>query len=103
MVESIISEVHERPDDDRTSTPGRLLYNASTVATLTIGVVVLHAATFVLLVVTAWWTLPTQMLEQSIGHPVGPADKAVKQAAYGARQQQRFERTESTDTSGEAT
>jgi hypothetical protein len=96
------------------------LYNASTVATLTIGVVVLHAATFVLLVVTAWWTLPTQMLQQSLGHPVGAADylrlawlvaavatlggalgsgleddKAVKQAAYGARQQQRFEGSES--------
>jgi hypothetical protein len=105
------------------------LYNASTVATLTIGVVVLHAATFVLLMVTAWWTLPPQMIEQSIGHPVGTADylrlawlvaaiatlggalgsgleddKAVKQAAYGARQQQRFEGSERgvEDKSGSA-
>jgi hypothetical protein len=94
------------------------LYNASTLATLTIGVVVLHATTFVLLMLTAWWTLPPQMLQQSLGHPVGPADylrlawlvaavatlggalgsgleddEAVKQAAYGARQQERFDRS----------
>ncbi|MEN4477648.1 hypothetical protein [Mycolicibacterium chlorophenolicum] len=93
------------------------MYNASTAATLTIGVVFLHATTFVLLVLTAWWTLPPQMLAQSLGHSVGPADylrlawlvaavatlggalgsgleddQAVKQAAYGARQQQRFDR-----------
>ncbi|WP_231988435.1 hypothetical protein [Mycobacterium sp. 1274761.0] len=99
------------------------LYNASTVATLTIGVVVLHATTFVLLVLTAWWTLPPQMLEQSLDHPVGPADylrlawlvaavatlggalgsgleddKAVKEAAYGARQQERFDRSERAGT-----
>jgi hypothetical protein len=93
------------------------MYNASTVATLTIGVVVLHATCFVLLLVTAWWTLPPQLLEQNLGHPVGVTDllrlawlvaaiatlggalgsgleddEAVKQAAYGARQQQRFDR-----------
>ncbi|WP_111510793.1 hypothetical protein [Mycobacterium kyogaense] len=93
-----------------------VLYNASTVLTLTIGVVVLHATCFVLLLVTAWWTLPPQMLEQNLGHPVGVPDflrlawlvaaiatlggalgsgleddRAVKQAAYGARQQQRFD------------
>lgn len=95
------------------------LYNASTVATLTIGVVVLHATCFLLLLLTAWWTLPPQLLEQNLGHPVGMADllrlawlvaaiatlggalgsgleddDAVKQAAYGARQQQRFDRDE---------
>lgn len=96
------------------------MYNASTVATLTIGVVVLHATTFVLLLLTAWWTLPPQLVEQSLGHPVGAKDylrlawlvaaiatlggalgsgleddEAVKQAAYGARQQQRFDRSDS--------
>lgn len=95
------------------------LYNASTVATLTIGVVVLHATSFVLLVLTAWWTLPPQLVEQTLDHPVGAADylrlawlvaavatlggalgsglednEAVKQAAYGARQRQRFDRSE---------
>lgn len=96
-----------------------VLYNASTVATLTIGVVVLHVATFLLLLLTAWWTLPPQLLEQNLGHPVGVADylrlawlvaavatlggalgsgleddEAVRQAAYGARQQQRFDEAE---------
>ena len=33
-----------------------VLYNVSTVVTLTIGVVVFHAGVFVLLLVTAWWT-----------------------------------------------
>lgn len=96
-----------------------LLYNASTLATLTIGVVVLHATCFLLLLLTAWWTLPPQLLEQNLGHPIGVGDylrlawlvaavatlggalgsgleddEAVKQAAYGARQQQRFDRPE---------
>ncbi|KUI38272.1 hypothetical protein AU194_27060 [Mycobacterium sp. GA-2829] len=94
-----------------------VMYNASTVATLTIGVVVLHAACFVLLLLTAWWTLPPSLLEQNLGHPVGASDllrlawlsaaiatlggalgsgleddEAVKQAAYGARQHERFDR-----------
>jgi hypothetical protein len=63
----------ERPDSpsqrDRAA-----LYNTSTVITLTIGVVVLHASSFVLLLLTAFWTLPPQMLEQNLGHPVGAAD-----------------------------
>jgi hypothetical protein len=105
----------ERPSS-RVERERAALYNASTVATLTIGVVVLHFTSFVLLMLTAWWTLPPQMLEQSLSHPVGPADylrlawlvaavatlggalgsgleddQAVKQAAYGARQQQRFD------------
>jgi hypothetical protein len=92
------------------------LYNASTVVTLTIGVVVLHLTSFVLLVVTAWWTLPPGLLRENLGHEVGASDylrlgwlvaavatlggalgsgleddEAVKQATYGARQQQRFE------------
>jgi hypothetical protein len=95
------------------------LYNASTVVTLTIGVVALHLTTFVLLVFTAWWTLPPSLLAQNLGHAVGPADylrlawlvaavatlggalgsgleddQAVKQAAYGTRQQQRFQRSQ---------
>jgi hypothetical protein len=95
------------------------LYNASTVVTLTIGVVALHVTSFVLLALTAWWTLPPTLLQQNLGHAVGPADylrlawlvaavatlggalgsgleddQAVKQAAYGTRQQQRFQRSE---------
>jgi hypothetical protein len=93
-----------------------VLYNASTVVTLTIGVVIFHAGLFLLLLLTAWWTLPPQMVAQNIGHPAGLAslllmawlaaavatmggalgsgmedDEAVKAATYGVRQRQRFE------------
>jgi magnesium-transporting ATPase (P-type) len=93
-----------------------VLYNASTVVTLTIGVIVFHAGLFVLLLVTAWWTLPPQLVAQNIGQPfdfsslllmawlvsavatLGGAlgsgmedDEAVEAAAYGVRQRQRFE------------
>jgi hypothetical protein len=95
-----------------------VLYNASTVVTLTIGVVIFHAALFLLLLVTAWWTLPPQMVAQNIGHPFGISslllmawlvaavatlggalgsgmedDEAVRAAAYGARQRQRFDKS----------
>ena len=93
-----------------------MLYNASTVVTLTIGVVIFHAGLFVLLLVTAWWTIPPEMVSRNIGHPVGAPslllmawlvaavatlggalgsgmedDEAVKAATYGARQRQRFD------------
>jgi hypothetical protein len=93
-----------------------VLYNASTVVTLLIGVVIFHAGLFLLLLVTAWWTLPPQMVAKNVGHPVtlstllllawlvsavatlGGAlgsgmedEKAVKAAAYGVRQRQRFD------------
>jgi hypothetical protein len=96
-----------------------VLYNASTVVTLTIGVVIFHAALFLLLLVTAWWTLPPQMVAQNIGHPSGFSslllmawlvaavatlggalgsgmedDEAVRAAAYGARQRQRFDKSD---------
>jgi hypothetical protein len=92
-----------------------VLYNASTVVTLTIGVVIFHAGLFVLLLVTAWWTLPPQLVAQNVGRPFGLStlllmawlvaavatlggalgsgmedDEAVKAAAYGVRQRQRF-------------
>ncbi|MFC8529293.1 hypothetical protein [Nocardia sp. NPDC057227] len=96
-----------------------VLYNASTVITLTIGVVVFHAALFVLLLLTAWWTIPPQLVTENTGRPMGPVtlvlmawlvaavatlggalgsgmedDEAVKAATYGARQRQRFDRTD---------
>lgn len=93
-----------------------VLYNASTVVTLLIGVTVFHAGLFLLLLLTAWWTLPTQMVAKNIGHPVSLAtlllmswlvaaiatlggalgsgmedDDVVRAAAYGVRQRQRFD------------
>lgn len=95
-----------------------VLYNASTGVTLLIGVMIFHAGLFLLLLVTAWWTLPPQMVAKNIGHPVGLSslllmawlvsavatlggalgsgmedDDAVKAAAYGVRQRQRFDQT----------
>lgn len=96
-----------------------VLYNASTLVTFTIGVVIFHVGLFVLLLVTAWWTLPPHLVAQNIGHPfefssllelawlvsavatLGGAlgsgmedDEAVKAAAYGARQRQRFDQAD---------
>ena len=92
------------------------LYNASTVITLLIGVVIFHIGLFLLLLLTAWWTLPPQMVANNIGRSVSLStlllmawlvaavatlggalgsgmedDTAVKAAAYGPRQRQRFE------------
>ena len=96
-----------------------VLYNAATVVTLTIGVVILHIGLFILLLLTAWWTLPPQLVAHNIGHPVGLSslllmawlvsavatlggalgsgmedDEAVKAAAYGVRQRKRFDKSD---------
>ena len=108
----------ERPDSE-SKRDRAVLYNTSTVITLTIGVVVLHATSFVLLLLTALWTLPPEMVEQTLGHPVGAADylrlawlvaavatlggalgsgleddRVVREAAYGVRQRQRFDNSD---------
>lgn len=95
------------------------LYNVATVVTLTIGVAMFHVGLFMLLLLTAWWMLPPRLVAQSIGHPVGVSallmlawlvaavatlggalgsgledDEAVKAAAYGVRQRQRFNKSE---------
>lgn len=94
------------------------LYNTATVVTLTIGVVILHLGLFILLLLTAWWTLPPELVARNIGHPVdlwtlllmawlvaavatlggalgsGLEDgEAVKAAAYGVRQRKRFDKS----------
>src|SRR4051794_12738012 len=101
-----------------------VLYNAATVVTLTIGVAILHLGLFILQLVTAWWTLPPQMVADNIGHPVGLStllmmawlvaavatlggalgsgmedDEAVKAAAYGVRQRRRFDKSKLTHVS----
>jgi hypothetical protein len=95
-----------------------VLYNTATVVTLTIGVAIFHIGLFILLLVTAWWTLPPQLVADNIGHPVSLStllkmawlvaavatlggalgsgmedDEAVKAAAYGVRQRQRFDKS----------
>ena len=47
-----------------------VLYNTATAVTLTIGVAIFHVGLFILLLLTAWWTLPPQMVAENIGHPV---------------------------------
>lgn len=109
-------ELWERPKSPE-ERERAVLYNAATVITLTVGVVLFHIGLFILLLLTAWWTLPPQLVADNIGHPVdlptllrmawlvaaiatlGGAlgsgmedDDAVKEAAYGVRQRQRFER-----------
>ncbi|WP_457145157.1 hypothetical protein [Mycobacterium sp. URHB0021] len=94
-----------------------VLYNASTVVTMLIGVIIFHAGLFILLLLTAWWTLPPQMVAKNIGQAVGLStlllmawlvaavatlggalgsgmedDEAVKSATYGARQRERFDK-----------
>ncbi|HVQ50208.1 MAG TPA: hypothetical protein VMS92_09195 [Mycobacterium sp.] len=94
------------------------MYNAATLVTLTIGVAIFHVGLFILLLLTAWWTLPPQLVADNIGHSVdlptllrmawlvaavatlGGAlgsgmedDEAVKAAAYGVRQRQRFDKS----------
>jgi hypothetical protein len=96
-----------------------VLYNASTVVTLSIGVAIFHVGLFILLLVTAWWTLPPGLVADNIGHPVSPStllamawlvagvatlggalgsgmedNEAVRTAAYGVRQRQRFDKSE---------
>ncbi|ORW41724.1 hypothetical protein AWB90_20805 [Mycobacterium paraense] len=94
------------------------LYNTATLVTLTIGVVILHLGLFILLLLTAWWTLPPQLVARNIGHSVSLSslfliawlvaavatlggalgsgledDEAVKAAAYGVRQRKRFDKS----------
>jgi hypothetical protein len=42
-----------------------MLYNTATVVTPTIGVAILHIGLLILLLVSAWWTLPPQLVARS--------------------------------------
>jgi hypothetical protein len=110
-------ELWERPQsaDEREKAA---MYNAATLVTLIIGVAIFHIGLFILLLLTAWWTLPPQLIADNIGHSVdlptllrmawlvaaiatlGGAlgsgmedDDAVKAAAYGLRHRQRFDKS----------
>lgn len=107
-------ELWERPQT-ATARDRAVLYNLSTLITLTIGVAVLHAALFCIMLFTSLLVLTPDLLARNIGHPVGIGDylrlawllasistvggaigsgleddEAVKSAAYGVRQRQRF-------------
>jgi hypothetical protein len=111
----VAHKLWERPES-ASERDRAVLYNASTAVTLTIGVVIFHVGLFALLLVTAWWTLPPQLVAKNIGHPFGlPSllmmvwlvaavatlggalgsgmedDDAVEAATYGVRQRQRFD------------
>ncbi|MFD0490327.1 hypothetical protein ACFQ0O_28485 [Saccharopolyspora spinosporotrichia] len=106
-----------------------LLYNTSTVATLTLGVACLYGLVYVVSFVAAISLIDPSVLANMVGHPAGPAtyarlawmvatmaiiagslgssletDAAVRQAAYGYREEQRrarhAEESERADESG---
>ncbi|MDI2031844.1 hypothetical protein QFW96_24675 [Saccharopolyspora sp. TS4A08] len=91
-----------------------LLYNTSTVATLTIGVGVMYVGLFAINLAVALFIVPPNLLASSLGHPADftrylalawgfttmgviagalgsslESDRAVRQAAYGYREEQR--------------
>lgn len=111
----------ERRRNRRTHS-GRLmvLYNSSTVLTLLIGVGCLYAGLFLINVCVALFLVPSSVLASSLGHPANYAtylnlawgfttmgviagalgsslesDRAVRQAAYGYREEQRRGREQS--------
>ncbi|MCW2686914.1 MAG: hypothetical protein JWR37_1804 [Mycobacterium sp.] len=109
-------ELWERPRSPAERDRARL-YNTATLITLFIGVAVLHIALFILLLGTTSLTLTPDLLARTLGHPVGTSDylrlawllasiatlggalgsgleddEAVRAAAYGVRQRQRFEK-----------
>ncbi|QSE92300.1 hypothetical protein JWS13_28595 [Rhodococcus pseudokoreensis] len=110
-------ELWERPKSP-TERDRSVLYNTATVATLVIGVVILHVALFCLLLFTTCLALPPELLSPVLGRAVNFSDyltltwllasiatvggalgsgleddAAVKEAAYGVRQRQRIEET----------
>ena len=91
-----------------------LLYNTSTVATLTIGIGVMYLGLFLVNLAVALFIVPPNLLASSLGHPADftryltlawgfttmgviagalgsslESDEAVRQAAYGYREEQR--------------
>jgi hypothetical protein len=108
-------ELWEHPHSDA-ERERAALYNVATLVTLALGVAVMHIALFILLLLTCWLVLPPVVVERYVGHSISVANyltlawllasiatvggalgsgledrEAVKAAAYGARQRQRFE------------
>jgi hypothetical protein len=104
----------KRRDNSENDRDQVLLYNTSTVATLTIGIGVMYLGLFVINLVVALFLVPPNLLASSLGHPADftrylalawgfttmgvvagalgsslESDQAVRQAAYGYREEQR--------------
>jgi hypothetical protein len=114
----IDGELWDRPDDD--SPPARersRLYNASTLLTLTVGVLICYAALYVVNLAWASFVLDPDLVGRSVKAPVGPgdlfvlawfvasaatvggglgsgleSDESIRAAAYSKREQDRRER-----------
>jgi hypothetical protein len=114
----IDGELWDRPDDD--SPPARersRLYNASTLLTLTVGVLICYAALYVVNLAWASFVLDPDLVGNSVHAPVGPgdlfvlawfvasaatvggglgsgleSDESIRAAAYSKREQDRRER-----------
>jgi hypothetical protein len=74
----IDGELWDRPDDD--SPPARersRLYNASTLLTLTVGVLICYAALYVVNLAWASFVLDPDLVGNSVHAPVGPGDLFV--------------------------
>ena len=112
-------QLWERPRS-RAERERSVLYNTATLVTLSIGVVVLYIALFCLLLGAAGVVLSAELFARTVGHAVGVVDylklawllasiatvggalgsgleddRAIKAAAYGVRQRQRFSDSDS--------
>ncbi|MFC6160276.1 hypothetical protein [Kribbella jiaozuonensis] len=114
----IDGELWDRPDDDSPSARERSrLYNASTLLTLTVGVLICYVALYVVNLAWAYFILDPDLVGSSVNAPVGPgdlfvlawfvasaatvggglgsgleSDESIRAAAYSKREQDRRER-----------
>ena len=114
----IDGELWDRPDDDSAQARGRShLYNASTLLTLAVGVLICYAALYLVNLAWALFVLDPDVMGGSVGAPVGhgdlfvlawfvasaatvggglgsglESDEAIRAAAYSKREQDRRER-----------
>lgn len=71
-------ELWDRPEDDSPHARERsVLYNTSTLLTLTVGVVICYAALFVVNLAWVWFVLDPGVLSSTVGKPVGAGDLVV--------------------------
>lgn len=114
----IDGELWDRPDDDSPSARERSrLYNASTLLTLTVGVLICYVALYAVNLAWAYFVLDPDLVGSSVSAPVGPgdlfvlawfvasaatvggglgsgleSDESIRAAAYSKREQDRRER-----------